>query len=407
MAGTWNFRATHVVPQSGMYAWEAPDVSRPTTPLDPLLPVQLAERRGDWGRIVCANSWSAWVDGRLLVPVPQEPPAAGRPLARTEDPRPLLARIGDTLARYRRAVEDLADGLSDGETFRDRTRGLRVGLVVDGEAVWLYDAEHERWVYCDGLRLSTFATTSGPAARAEAAPDEEESAGPGRAPPPAGAPAAEPTRVVAPETASPPGGPEPTRVVGPEPPDGHEPTPVATPEPPNGHEPADGHEPTRVVTPERPEPPGGTPGHEPTRIVTPGTPPAAGDGDGDGDGTRLVESAPVREEERPDATRVVASPEASEVAEPSGTRDEDRPDATGVARRPDPARAPEGPDVGGATERADGTRAVEQPDAPQVVEPPDATRATEPADGTRVVEQPDATQVVQRPEGPVGGGGEH
>ncbi|MGW7290197.1 hypothetical protein ACWGH4_32490, partial [Streptomyces sp. NPDC054847] len=156
----WEFRATHVVPPWGMPAWEAPDVSRPTTPLDPLLPVQLAERRGDWGQIVCANGWSAWVDGRLLVAVPQEPPAVDRPLARTADPRPLLARVAETLARYRRAADDLADGLSDGETFRGRTRGLRAGLVVDGEAVWLYDAEHERWVYCQGLGLSTFATSS-------------------------------------------------------------------------------------------------------------------------------------------------------------------------------------------------------------------------------------------------------
>ncbi|MFJ8074313.1 hypothetical protein ACIQ7Q_10340 [Streptomyces sp. NPDC096176] len=173
---TRDFRATHVVPQSGMPSWESPDVSRPTTPLDPLLPVLLAERRGEWGQIVCANGWSAWVDARLLVPVPQEPPAAGRPVARTADPRPLLARVGETLTRYRRAAEDLADGLSDGETFRDRTRGLRVGLVVDGESVWLYDGEHERWAYCDGLRLTTYATSSGPASRPEAPADGPEPA---------------------------------------------------------------------------------------------------------------------------------------------------------------------------------------------------------------------------------------
>ncbi|MEU8892609.1 hypothetical protein [Streptomyces sp. NPDC048442] len=159
---TADFRPTHVVPQDGLPAWEAPDVDRPTTPLDALLPVQLVDRLGDWGRIVCANGWSAWVDGRLLVAVPRDPPGAGGPLTRTADPRPLLARAEDAVAGYRRAAEDLAGGSADGESFRRRTRGLRVGVVVDGESVWLYDSEHERWVYCDGARLSTYAAGAGP-----------------------------------------------------------------------------------------------------------------------------------------------------------------------------------------------------------------------------------------------------
>lgn len=177
-----DFRPTHVVPRDGLPAWEEPDVSRPTAPLDALLPVRLIDRRGDWGRIECANGWSAWVDGRLLVSVPQDPPATGQPLTRTADPRPLLTRAGESLGTYRRAAEELATGRTDRETFRRRTRGLRVGMVVDGESVWLYDSEHERWVYCDGARLSTFATAAGP----------EESAGPAARP----AAPPEPTRVV-------------------------------------------------------------------------------------------------------------------------------------------------------------------------------------------------------------------
>ncbi|WP_455359102.1 hypothetical protein [Streptomyces sp. SYSU K21746] len=157
---TEDFAPTHVVPREGLPAWEAPDVSRPTEPLDPFLPVRLLDRRGDWGQILCANGWSAWVDGRLLVAVPEPPPAAGQPLARTADPRPLLARVEESLARYRSAASDLADGRADGETFRRRTVGLRAGMVVDGEAVWLYDAEHERWVYCDGRHLSTYAAST-------------------------------------------------------------------------------------------------------------------------------------------------------------------------------------------------------------------------------------------------------
>ncbi|MET8244445.1 hypothetical protein ABZV31_08475 [Streptomyces sp. NPDC005202] len=160
------FRPTHIVPQDGLPAWEAPDPDRPTAPLDPLLPVQLLERRGDWGNILCANGWSAWVDGRRLVAVPRDPPVADGPPDRTADPRPLLARAEEALARYRAAVEELADGGLDGESFRSRTRELRIGVVVDGESVWLYDAEQGRWVYGDGTRLTTYAADEAPQAAA-------------------------------------------------------------------------------------------------------------------------------------------------------------------------------------------------------------------------------------------------
>ncbi|MFC9843569.1 hypothetical protein ACFWFF_17010 [Streptomyces sp. NPDC060223] len=181
---TAEFRPTHVIPQDGLPAWETPDPSRPTVRLDALLPVQLIDRLGDWGRVLCANGWSAWVDGRLLVAVPQAPPAAGSPLTRTADPRPLLARVEEALSRYRGAAEDLAAGRLDGQSFRGRTQGQRIGVIVDGESLWLYDGEHERWVYCDGTRLSTFAAGRGPAAAAEE---------PVRAEAPVGR---EPTRVV-------------------------------------------------------------------------------------------------------------------------------------------------------------------------------------------------------------------
>ncbi|MFG2615423.1 hypothetical protein [Streptomyces anulatus] len=269
------FRPTHVVPPDGLPAWESPDVARPTDPLDALLPVELRDRRGDWAYVACSNGWSAWVDGRLLVSVPQPPPAAGQPLARTADPRPLLARAEESLTQYRRAAQDLAEGRSDGEGFRQRTRGLRVGMVVDGESVWLYDAEHERWVFCDGTRLSTYAAQAGPGAAGPASGEAEAPApapapaptpAPAPAPTPAPAPAAEPPRMVAGEEP----GPEPTRVVpADEPgptrvvaPDGAEPTRVVT---------SDEPEPTRVVTADEPEPtrvvrPDGP---EPTRVVTP------------------------------------------------------------------------------------------------------------------------------------------
>lgn len=244
-----DFRPTHVVPRDGLPAWESPDPGLPTAPLDAFLPVRLVDRVGDWGHILCSNGWTAWVDARLLVSVPDDPPAAGRPLARTADPRPLIARAEDALGRYRRAAEELAGGRADGETFRQRTRGLRVGMVVDGESLWLYDAEHERWLYCDGTGLSTYAASSGPSVAAAVAvpgaevpgaevPEPLAAGGGGSAGPPTPvapltpvAPAApvapvaphEPTQIV-PQLDSDPPAPDPaapTRVVGrPDDPDG-------------------------------------------------------------------------------------------------------------------------------------------------------------------------------------------
>ncbi|MER6603337.1 hypothetical protein [Streptomyces parvus] len=263
---TPEFRPTHVVPPDGLPAWESPDVARPTDPLDALLPVELRDRRGDWAYVACSNGWSAWVDGRLLVSVPRTPPAPGAPMARTADPRPLLARAEESLSQYRRAAQDLAEGRSDGEGFRQRTRGLRVGMVVDGESVWLYDAEHERWVFCDGARLSTYAAEAGPGAAAPAAVSGE-------------AETPEPFRVAASE------GPEPTRVV---PPDGPEPTRVVTPAEADRMPvaPQDGPEPTRLVASDEPEPTRVVPpdAQEPTRVAPPGGP----------EPTRLVAPEPTR-----------------------------------------------------------------------------------------------------------------
>ena len=267
---TPGFRPTHVVPQEGMAAWESPDPSRPTVPLDALLPVQLLDRLGDWARIACANDWSAWVDGRLLVAVPQAPPAASSPLARTADPRPLLARVEEALTGYRGAAEDLAAGRLDGESFRARTRGQRVGVVVDGESLWLYDADHERWVYCDGTRLSTFAAAGDPSAAPDPGDDAREAAPEPHEPPaPAREPVAEgrePTRLVREAT---PSGHDPTRVVQAAAADGREPAPPVQEPAHDGHEPTrraqepapDGQEPTQVVQELTPD------GQEPTRLV--------------------------------------------------------------------------------------------------------------------------------------------
>lgn len=71
-------------------------------------------------------------------------------------------------------MEELADGDLDGEAFRRRTQGLRLGVVVDGEDVWMYDSVGRRWVYGDGARLSTYATDRAPHAAGDPPPDPAE-----------------------------------------------------------------------------------------------------------------------------------------------------------------------------------------------------------------------------------------
>ncbi|MFE0458848.1 hypothetical protein ACFW1A_06250 [Kitasatospora sp. NPDC058965] len=153
------FAPTHVVPPGGLPSWEAPDAARTAPRLDPLLPVRLAELRGDWARVVCANGWHTWVDGRLLLTLPH-PPGNGE-LRPGEDPRPLLARLQAALTGYRELLDRLADGSLTTQEFASRAGGLRIGAVVDGAEAWLFDPAAKRWYYCDGQRLRTFAVADG------------------------------------------------------------------------------------------------------------------------------------------------------------------------------------------------------------------------------------------------------
>ncbi|MFF8386334.1 hypothetical protein [Streptomyces kanasensis] len=328
-----DFRPTHVVPRHGMATWESPDTARPTVPLDPFLPVRLLERTGDWARVLCANGWAAWVDGRLLVSVPEDPPAAARDTARAADPRPLLTRAEESLGRYRRAVEDLAAGRSDGERFRRNTGGLRIGVVVDGEAMWLYDAGHERWLYCDGYRLAEYAGAAAPSLTPSVA------------------------RPANPPVTPPPGVP----VVGaaPGPGTGHEPTRVVTTGP---AAPGAAPEPTQVVP--LPEGPGGTGG--PVRITGPGAPADPDGPHGPGhttgsDGTDGSGRADGAYGPGPDAQARRAPDSADGSADPSAARP-----TRAVARPPGPAPGDGGGDTGGGRGggTADGGRAGTDRDAP-------------------------------------------
>ena len=58
---------THVVPASGVAAWDAPDPNRaPIVMLAGGVQLVVVEERGAWARVVGSNGWSGWVDGRLL-----------------------------------------------------------------------------------------------------------------------------------------------------------------------------------------------------------------------------------------------------------------------------------------------------------------------------------------------------
>jgi hypothetical protein len=58
---------SHSVPPQGLRAWSAPDPSGPIVAnLAPGLPIQVAEVRGAWARVICSNGWTGWIDGRII-----------------------------------------------------------------------------------------------------------------------------------------------------------------------------------------------------------------------------------------------------------------------------------------------------------------------------------------------------
>lgn len=98
------FTATHVIPEGGLPAWTTPDPgSTPAANLDARLEVEVVEQRADgWNRVVCANGWTCWIDGRRLRPVPWKRthlvPAAGLPAWERPDPQaPSVASLAGGL----------------------------------------------------------------------------------------------------------------------------------------------------------------------------------------------------------------------------------------------------------------------------------------------------------------------
>ena len=75
--GAW--APTHVIPPEGIASWATPDPATPVAAqLEPRLPVQQVERRGDWARVTASNGWTGWVDARRLLPA-VAPTAAAAP----------------------------------------------------------------------------------------------------------------------------------------------------------------------------------------------------------------------------------------------------------------------------------------------------------------------------------------
>jgi len=74
MAPAWT--ATHAVPSGGVSAWPEPNPElQPTANLEARVQLSVAERRGDWAKVVGSNGWTGWVDARRLVTLGAVSPA--------------------------------------------------------------------------------------------------------------------------------------------------------------------------------------------------------------------------------------------------------------------------------------------------------------------------------------------
>jgi hypothetical protein len=66
-ADTSAWRPTHLVPDGGIPAWATPDPAGvPVARIDAGVELQLLELARGWAHILCANGWSAWVNGRAI-----------------------------------------------------------------------------------------------------------------------------------------------------------------------------------------------------------------------------------------------------------------------------------------------------------------------------------------------------
>ncbi len=129
------FVSTHLTPIPGMDSWPRPDPQAAPGPrISENLEVQVLDRMGDWAKVVFSNGWSAWVDGRLLVPIRTEGGGVGSQanalpfdLSALLSDRPRGFAVGGALLVALSSVLPWARG------------GGRSANSFDTPAVWLVD----------------------------------------------------------------------------------------------------------------------------------------------------------------------------------------------------------------------------------------------------------------------------
>jgi hypothetical protein len=140
------FTPTHRVPADGIRAWEQPDASSTARMIDPGLEVRTLEQRDDgWAHVEFVNSWTAWVDGRLLDAL--EP---GFPNEFDLDVFPVLQAA---LEQYAGLLDDFEAGRLDEAEFRRRS--VKAGVVARDTDVWILEVPTQRWWRYDGFQLTT------------------------------------------------------------------------------------------------------------------------------------------------------------------------------------------------------------------------------------------------------------
>jgi hypothetical protein len=134
------FEPTHAAPAAGLKTWVTAG-GDPAADIPAGLEVQLAERQGDWAKVLCSNGWSTWVDGRELIDL-----AALRAKAAE-----LVSRLGGAVKAYEQVVNDAVAQKIDQDEFK--RRAVEAGTVeLDGE-LWLLDLPNTRWYRYDGFSM--------------------------------------------------------------------------------------------------------------------------------------------------------------------------------------------------------------------------------------------------------------
>jgi hypothetical protein len=136
---TW--APTHRSPRTGVSAWTAPDGASPAPALDPLLELQVIDRRGDWAHVACSNGWTTWVDGRLLEPLVELDP-------RDDE---LVQAGGRTIDAYRTLLADLVAGRIDTGAFQ--RAAFSAGFMPRQDDAYMFDLDRGCWARYDGITV--------------------------------------------------------------------------------------------------------------------------------------------------------------------------------------------------------------------------------------------------------------